>query len=196
MEICVIMSDQSFQDSQFQPPPELLEAWERHRDIVKLGHPILRQVARPVTRILAPETQRLIERMKTVMREANGLGLAAPQVGVSQRIVVYDVHDEIQVLINPVIQNQKGEQLEPLEGCLSIPGLQGRVKRALDLKVKALSQRGRPISLRVSELEARVIQHEIDHLDGILFIDRADPETIGWATGSDEAEEGDPATRE
>ncbi|HLK59025.1 MAG TPA: peptide deformylase [Chthonomonadaceae bacterium] len=190
------MSDRPFHDDLFMPPPELKEAWERHKEIVKLGHPVLRQVAKPATRILVPETQRLIERMKVVMKEANGLGLAAPQVGVSTRILVYDVHDEMQVLINPVIQNRKGEQLDPPEGCLSIPGLQGQVKRALEIKVKALNQRGRPITLRVTELEARVIQHEIDHLDGILFIDRADPETLGWATGSDEAEEGDPATRE
>src|SRR5690242_6189080 len=133
------MPENPYSDDQFLPPPELLEAWERHPEIVKLGNPVLRQVAKPVTRILSPETQRLIEKMKIVMREANGLGLAAPQVGVSQRILVYDVKDEMQVLINPVIQHKKGEQLEPLEGCLSIPGLQGRVKRAMELKVKALN---------------------------------------------------------
>src|SRR5262249_18486925 len=137
------MPENPYPDDQFQPPPELLEAWERHPDIVKLGHPVLRQAAKPVTRILAPETQRLMEKMTAVIRQAKGLGLVAPQVGISQRILVYDVHDEIQVLINPVIQNMRGEQLEPLEGCLSIPGLQGRVKRAMELKVKALNQRGR-----------------------------------------------------
>ena len=186
----------SVNDDLFQPPPELWEAWERHKDIVKLGHPILRQVAKPVTRILTPETQKLIERMKVIMKEANGLGLAAPQVGASVRILIYDVDDEIKVLINPVIQNMKGEQTEPLEGCLSIPGLQGRVKRAMDLKVSALNQRGHKITLRVSELEARVIQHELDHLNGILFIDRADQETLGWSINADDDDESEAATRE
>ena len=89
------MPENLHNDAHFLPPPELQEAWERHPDIVKLGHPVLRQVAKPVTRILAPETQRIIEKMKVTMREANGLGLAAPQIAVSQRILVYDVHDEI-----------------------------------------------------------------------------------------------------
>src|SRR5579871_5464740 len=104
------MSDRAYSDDLFQPPKELQEAWERHPDIVKLGHPVLRQVAKQVTRVLNPETQRLIERMKVAMREAHGLGLAAPQVGVSQRIIIYRVEEEIVVLVNPVIQASRGEQ--------------------------------------------------------------------------------------
>jgi len=181
------MSDSRLTDDQYIPPPELMEAWDEHPEIVKLGDPVLRQVAKPVIRILTGDTQKLIERMKTVMQKAHGLGLAAPQVGVSLRVIIYDVEDEIQVVVNPSISGGRGEQLDPPEGCLSIPGLLGRVKRFDELRVRGQDQRGRPVSKKVTELEARVIQHELDHLDGILFIDRADPETIAWSLpGSDE----------
>lgn len=191
------MSEGHEYDAMFRPPPELQAAWEEHPAIVKLGDPILRQVAKPVNRILHAETQKLIERMKVVMREARGLGLAAPQIGVSQRVIIYDVDEQIQVLVNPVIDHCKGEQLDPPEGCLSIPGLQGQVKRFNELRVRGQDQRGRPVSKRVSELEARVIQHEIDHLNGVLFIDpgRADPETLVWVFSTDE-EDGNAAPRE
>src|SRR5437667_12459723 len=118
-------------------PPELMEAWERHPAIVKYGNPILRQVAKPVTRISA-ETSNLIKRMIATMREAHGIGLAAPQVGVPTRIIVYDAteKDGLRVLINPKIISMSGEQVEPKEGCLSMPGLQGVVKRAQELRVK------------------------------------------------------------
>ncbi len=166
-------------DTTLQPPPELEEAWIEHPEIVKLGDPILRQVAKPILRY-NQETRKLIEHMTTVMRKARGLGLAAPQVGVSSRILVYDTGDGLRVLVNPVIVSQRGEQTDPPEGCLSIPGLQGVVMRANELRVKGFDERGRPITCRVNELESRVIQHEIDHLDGILFFDRAAPETVVW----------------
>src|SRR5437870_2653302 len=188
-----IMPSHSHHDDNFKPPPELEEAWHRHPGIVKLGDPILRQVARPVSRILSPETQKLIERMTAIMREAHGLGLAAPQVGVSTRMILYDAGEGLRVLINPVIQSKRGDQIEPLEGCLSIPGLQGQVHRASEIRVKGFDQRGKPVSRRASELEARVIQHEIDHLDGILFIDRADPETLEWVIGPGEDDDGNEA---
>ena len=82
------------------------------------------------------------------------------------------------------------EQIEPMEGCLSIPGLQGQVKRFNEIRVRGQDQRGKPISKKYTELESRVVQHEVDHLDGILFIDRADPETVGWVLGDDDDEEG------
>jgi peptide deformylase len=189
------MSSSSFSDDAFQPPKELEEAWNRHPAIVKLGHPVLRQCAKPVVRINA-ETHQLIERMGVIMREAHGLGLAAPQVGVSARVVLYDAGEGLRVLINPKIISMKGEQMEPFEGCLSIPGLQGRVRRALEIRVKAFDQRGKPISRRASELEARVIQHEIDHLDGVLFIDKADPDTLEWVLGPGEDDDGNAAPRE
>ncbi|HZO91348.1 MAG TPA: peptide deformylase [Chthonomonadaceae bacterium] len=160
-------------------PPILREAWQRHEAIVKLGHPILQQVASPVGRF-GPEIQKLAERMTVIMREANGLGLAAPQIGVSSRVIIYDVGEGLRVLVNPKIVLMRGEQWDPPEGCLSIPGLQGRVRRAMEIRVKGFDPRGRQVTRRASELEARVIQHEIDHLDGILFIDRADPDTLEW----------------
>ena len=171
-------------------PPDLLDAWVRHPDIVKYGTPVLRQVARPVTRI-SSETTRLIKRMTEVMREANGLGLAAPQVGASTRIIIYDANEGegLRVLINPKILSMSGEQTEPKEGCLSIPGLQGVVKRADELKVRGYDDKNRPIVRRVKGLEARVIQHEVDHLDGILFIDRVEPGTLEWAGGDEEDED-------
>jgi peptide deformylase len=174
-------------DDSLRPPKELEAAWKRHPQIVKLGDPVLRQVAKPLTRY-SQQTHALIERMTITMREASGLGLAAPQIGVSLRVIVYDAGEDhgLQVLVNPVILSAKGEQLDPPEGCLSIPGLEGVVPRANEIRVKAFDGRGKPISLRVSGLEARVIQHEIDHLNGVLFIDKADPETLVWKIGEDD----------
>lgn len=143
-------------DALFRPPLELQDAWNRHPAIVKLGDPILRQRAEPVKSVTT-ETRQLIEQMTSVMREARGIGLAAPQVGVSTRILIYDTGEGLRVLINPKIQSMKGEQLEPQEGCLSIPGLQGTVKRAMEIRVRGYDHRLRPVFLRATELEARVI---------------------------------------
>lgn len=183
-------------DAQFKPPMELEEAWTRHPAIVKLGEsPVLRQVAKPITRY-TQETNHLIERMREVMKEANGLGLAAPQIGVSSRVIVYDAGEGVRVLVNPVILKKTGEQDDPPEGCLSIPGLQGVVKRFQEVQVQGFDERGRPVKRRAKELEARVIQHEIDHLDGVLFIDRADPDTLVWMLGDEDNEDGNGAPRE
>lgn len=182
-------------DAVIRPPEELRAAWERHPEIVKLGDPMLRKVARPITRF-TQETHELIRRMSSIMKEANGLGLAAPQVGVSMRIVVYDAGDGLRVLINPRVVHSKGEQTEPAEGCLSVPGLQGTVARAKEIRVKAFDQRGKPLLRRMMDLEARVVQHEIDHLDGILFFDRADPETLVWLTEEQEEQQEELALQE
>lgn len=182
------MSDRSEFDAQFMPPVELFEAWNRIPAIVKLGHPVLRQQAAPVARVTA-DTRRLIDHMIATMRQARGLGLAAPQVGVSTRILVYDSGDGLKVLINPKILSMKGKQLDPPEGCLSIPGLTGQVERGQELRVKGFDARLRPVSFRATGLEARVLQHEIDHLDGILFIDRAVPDTLEWSVGGDDEDE-------
>ncbi len=182
----------TLEKKKLEVPPELWEAWDRFRNIVKYGEPVLRQVAKPVTRI-NNETQLLVRRMIDTMRDANGLGLAAPQVGVSARVIVYDPLDKkgVRVLINPVILSMSGEQLEPEEGCLSIPGLVGKVKRAQEIKIKGYDERNHPIVRRVSGLEARVIQHEVDHLNGILFIDRAEPGTIEWVIDGDDDDDDD-----
>ncbi len=174
-------------DPALDVPPELHEAWTAHKEIVKYGTPVLRQIAHPVKRVTR-DTHELIERMEKVMRGADGLGLAAPQIGVSERVLVYDAGEGLRVLINPKIVSMRGEQLDPPEGCLSIPGLQGRVKRAMEIKIKGFDARNRIVSKKVTDLDARVIQHEIDHLDGILFIDRADPETLEWVWGDEENE--------
>ena len=174
-------------DPKLDVPPELQEAWTAHKEIVKYGTLVLRQTAQPVKRI-TKETQDLIKRMERVMRDASGLGLAAPQVGVSERVIVYDAGEGFRVLINPQIVSMRGEQLEPHEGCLSIPGLQGQVKRAMEIKVKGYDARNKIIVKKVTGLEARVIQHEIDHLDGVLFIDRADPATLEWVWGDEDDE--------
>jgi len=174
-------------DDSIQPPPELLEAWLQHPQIVKLGDPVLRQVARPVS-LATQEIQDLIARMTVIMREARGLGLAAPQVGASLRLFIYDAGNKkgLRVLINPRIVSARDEQTDPPEGCLSIPGLQGVVTRANQIRVKGYDARLKPVTINATELEARVIQHEIDHLDGILFFDRADPESLVWAIGTDD----------
>ena len=193
------MTDTSRLDDKIIPPPELMGAWEAIPEIVKLGDPVLRKRAESVTRILTSDTQKLIEHMKVVMRKANGLGLAAPQVGVSQRVIVYEIDDQVHVLVNPIISGGRGEQLEPMEGCLSIPNLHGVVKRFQEIKIKGQDHRGRPVSKKVTDLEARVIQHEVDHLDGILFIDRADASSLVWAMpgrNGDSEEVDEPAFRE
>ncbi len=135
-----------------------------------LGDPVLRQKAKRVTRF-DPSIQQLIDDMIETLRDAPGLGLAAPQVGVPLRIVVIDVDEKITVLCNPEITAMEGEY-EPEEGCLSIPGYVANIKRALKVTVKARNRRGKEIKIKADELLAHVIQHEVDHLDGILFIDR------------------------
>ena len=127
----------------------------------------------------------LAEQMEIIMRAANGVGLAAPQLGILQRIIVFDAGDGFHALINPKILQRKGSQIG-VEGCLSIPGLQGDVERAAEVVVKGLDQFGKPVRIRGEGLSARVLQHEIDHLDGILFIDR-NPTDLHYIT-ADEAD--------
>ncbi len=140
------------------------------RPIVLLGEPVLRQKAKRVTRF-DQSIQQLIDDMVDTMQDAPGTGLAAPQVGVPLRIVVIDVDDEVTVLCNPEIVEMEGEY-EPEEGCLSIPGYVANVKRALKVTAKAKNRRGKEIKVKADGLLAHAIQHELDHLDGILFIDR------------------------
>ena len=140
---------------------------------------VLRQEAAPVQEI-NPDLHPFIENMFETMYEAQGIGLAAPQVGVSQRIVVIDIekhHPEYSriALINPVITITIGEELGE-EGCLSLPGVRGMVRRAAIVKVEGLLPNGNEIEFDASNLMARVLQHEIDHLNGILFTDLMRPE--------------------
>ena len=156
--------------------------------IVKYGDSVLRQVSKPVASV-GPDMIEFVDRMKEIMVEANGVGLAAPQLGILQRVIVYDDGESIQAMINPKILRASGEQMEPAEGCLSIPGLRGTVKRADEIVVKALDELGQAVRVHTDGYCARVIQHEIDHLDGILFIDKAIPESLHWITAEEKAEE-------
>lgn len=178
----------------------LVDLIRREDPIVKYegdGVGILRQVARPVLKVTA-DVADLVAQMEMIMRAANGVGLAAPQLGILQRLFVYDVGDGFHAIVNPKVLSRKGEQLG-VEGCLSLPGLQGDVLRANEVVVKGVDQWGKPVRVRGEGLTARVMQHEIDHLDGILFIDR-EPSNLHWVTedeaDAEEAEGTGPQTRE
>ena len=106
------------------------------------------------------------------MHDAPGVGLAAPQVGVLQRLLVYDVDDDPQVLVNPVLDEYSDETEESDEGCLSVPGVTMPVERPVSVRVRGFDVTGEPVDFRAEGFEARVIQHENDHLDGVLIVDR------------------------
>lgn len=143
------------------------------RIIVKEPDPVLREKAKPVPRI-TPNIQKLLDDMADTMYDAPGVGLAAPQIGILKRVIVMDVGDENGLihLVNPVIVHKEGEQLGA-EGCLSIPGLLGDVKRAQLVRVQGLNREGKEIEIEGEGLLARCIQHEVDHLNGVLFTDVA-----------------------
>jgi peptide deformylase len=156
------------------------------REIVKYGEPALRVRCRPVPQI-TDETRALIADMIETMQAAPGVGLAAPQVGVTERLFVYDVGEGPDAIINPELVRQEGEVLGD-EGCLSIPRLQGEVARAQKILVRGLDRHGKKVRIAAEDFLARVFQHEMDHLDGVLFIDRADPASLHWLTDEEEAE--------
>jgi len=139
------------------------------------GDPVLRRRSEDVEEF-GPELDRLIERMYDVMYEEEGVGLAAPQVGVGRRIMVLDVpmdegDNHVGVLINPEILETRGTQTGP-EGCLSIPGLREDVTRHEWLRVRGVDAKGEAVEFECDGLLSRAVQHEVDHLDGILFVDR------------------------
>lgn len=149
---------------------------------------VLRRKARPIGRVTR-DVQRLLEDMLATMRAARGLGLAAPQVGESVRALVAQVGDRTVYLVDPEITSAGGEETAT-EACLSIPGVIGAVPRAATITVKGKNRRGRRITVVADGLLARVLQHEIDHLDGILFLDRVrDQSTVRVLTASDEGEQ-------
>ena len=144
------------------------------RKILKYGDPILEKVAEPVTSFGSPELHKLVADMWDTMYAAKGVGLAAPQVGVRQRVLIIDTsvgEDESKkiVLINPDILSKEGKQVGE-EGCLSIPGFREPVTRANQVEVRAQNEAGETITLSGDELLARAFQHEVDHLNGVLFI--------------------------
>ena len=141
--------------------------------ICVLPEPVLRQKARRVTNV-DNSIQRLIDNMVETMRSASGVGLAAPQVGVPLRIAVIEMPGEdVMTLINPEIVKRDGERVLK-EACLSVPGYQGEIKRSVRVKVKARDRQGREFRIRGEELLAQALEHEIDHLNGTLYIDHVE----------------------
>ena len=140
-------------------------------DIRRAGDPVLKEKAKPVAKI-TKTVRSLLDNMVQTMQEADGVGLAAPQVGVSLRVIVVDVGEGLIELINPVIVASEGSETGT-EGCLSIPGMYGDVERFTSVTVQGLDRQGEPITVQGSGLLARALQHEIDHLEGVLFIERA-----------------------
>lgn len=152
------------------------------RDVLRMGHPVLRQRAKPVERLATPELRALVQDMKDTMAARSGAGLAAPQIGVSERVVIFGVQknprypdaEEVPftVLVNPKIVLLTREVEEDWEGCLSVPGLRGLVPRYTRLRYSGFDEEGRPIEREAQGFHARVVQHECDHLDGILYPQR------------------------
>jgi peptide deformylase len=148
------------------------------RPIVRLGHPALRAPARPVelVRVAGPEVQSLIDDLIETMADAHGVGLAAPQVAEELQVFVYQAAGPpeipLHVVINPMITPLSRELAYDWEGCLSIPDLRGLVPRHPSVRVQGLDREGRPLAYVASDFEARIVQHEFDHLNGVVFLDR------------------------
>jgi len=152
------------------------------RDVLRMGHPVLRQRAKPVEQFGTPELRQLVRDMVETMESKNGAGLAAPQIGVSQRIVIFGVEHNprypdaepvpFTVLVNPKIVMLTREIEEDWEGCLSVPGMRGVVPRYTKLRYSGFDAEGQPIEREATGFHARVVQHECDHLDGILYPQR------------------------
>jgi len=151
------------------------------RPILTIPHPILHRKARPVTRF-DRELQTLIDDMIETMRAAPGVGLAAPQVGVLARVIVVEYAEEeekedapqrLYVVVNPKLKITSPATEIGIEGCLSIPRMQGEVERAVEVIVRGLNRHGQPVRIKAKGWLARIFQHEVDHLDGVLYTDRA-----------------------
>ncbi|MCP9774845.1 peptide deformylase [Cyanobium sp. WAJ14-Wanaka] len=168
------------------------------REVLRMGNPLLRQIAEPVENPLAADIQQLITDLRETMQARSGAGLCAPQIGISKRVLIYGngapnprypdagIIQET-VLINPILtaictgQQTESEMQTGWEGCLSVPGLRGEVQRWRRLRLQACNANGQEIDRILEGFEARVVQHECDHLDGILFPDRLiSPTRIGY----------------
>lgn len=150
------------------------------RNIRENGDEVLRKKCRPVENV-DEKIKELVQDMIETMHKSNGVGLAAPQVGILKRVVVIDLYDDKGpiVLINPEIIKEKGEQ-EVEEGCLSFPNQFARIIRPAEVTVKALDIDGKEIKIKAKELLAQAISHEVDHLNGVLFIDKIIPGTLEY----------------
>ena len=149
------------------------------RPVLKMGDPVLLQVAKPVEQFDSPQLRGLLEDMQDTMAALNGAGLAAPQIGVSLQVVIFGVdnnprYPQAEVvpyteLLNPVLEPLSDTTEEGWEGCLSVPGMRGLVPRYTQLRYRGFDRQGQPIDRTVSGFHARVVQHEVDHLLGILY---------------------------
>lgn len=139
-------------------------------------HPTLKKNSKRLRKV-TEDTKQLLLDMAETMSSAYGLGLAAPQVGVPQRLITVSTGEKPYLLVNPRIVKREGEELAD-EGCLSFPGMVATIKRSLWVKVKGLNEEGKRVEVEVEGLLARVFQHEVDHLNGILIIDLAEPGTF------------------
>jgi peptide deformylase len=147
------------------------------RHVRKYGDPVLKSRARPIERFDAALSEE-VERMGTLMNDALGIGLAATQVGILNRVLVYRVGNDgpIAALVNPVLEWSSRDEESLDEGCLSLPGVLVEVDRPIHVRVRAQDEHGEPLLIEASGLEARVIQHEMDHLDGVLILERTSRE--------------------
>jgi peptide deformylase len=149
------------------------------KEVLKMGHPVLREKAQPVVEFSTPELAVLVGDMLDTMRALNGAGLAAPQIGVSLRVVIFAVESNprypdaetvpLTILVNPEITPLSPQQVSGWEGCLSIPGMRGLVPRYRHIRYRGYDQYGNVIEREVQDFHARVVQHEVDHLDGLLY---------------------------
>jgi peptide deformylase len=146
------------------------------RPIRLFGDPVLRTPADEVVDF-DRQLRRLVKDLAETMLEERGAGLAAPQLGVSLRVFTYDVDDMVGHLVNPVLEFPDEEEQDGPEGCLSVPGLYYDTKRRMNVVAKGVDMHGEPVQIVGSALMARCLQHETDHLDGVLFVDRLDPDT-------------------
>ncbi|MGP9781458.1 peptide deformylase [Arthrobacter sp. MYb211] len=148
-----------------------------------IGDPVLRTPAQEVTEF-GPEIQKLVDDMEQTMENVDGAGLAAPQVGVSLRVFTYQIGKERGHIINPVLELSEDFQPDEIEGCLSIPGISAPVPRRRQVVASGVDKFGKPVRIAGEGMLARCVQHETDHLDGILFLDRLAPEEkkAAWRT--------------
>ncbi len=140
-------------------------------EVIKAGHPTLKEIAKPVERV-NKKLRTLLDDMAETMYKTDGVGLAAPQINESIRVVVLDDGNGLIELINPVITKMEGEEVG-LEGCLSVPNMFGDVSRATKIHVEAMNRHNKKIKFVAEDFLARIIQHEVDHLNGVLFIEKS-----------------------
>ena len=145
-------------------------------DVLHHPSPVLKTRAREVDVTSDTDLRALVRSMAETMYDENGIGLAAPQIGVDKRVIVFDIEDKLAALCNPVIVEASEETAVDDEGCLSVPGVTVPVERSVRVVCQGQTTEGRDVSLEATDLLARVIQHEIDHLDGVLILDRAPAE--------------------